>query len=263
MLGSFTRAAVVALLAGAPAASASVLVGVASFAPFTTQSLYSINTQTGAATLIGDTGVAQFVGIAWNGSRLYGYTTGADLYTIDISSGAATLVADGFGIVPEGDLAFDASGALWSVNLGVLGRIDTTTGAFDPIGSIGSAATDVSALAFVPEFQGFGPSLIGYAHNGQLDDAVVRFDVATGEASVLFTTGPGAGADFAGADFDALSDMTFLVLDNQLWTLDQSGAMALVGATGVGGFSGIAVIPTPFSGVALALGAFVACRRSR
>lgn len=260
-------AAIPALVAVAVAvagtASASVLVGVASFSPFATQSLYAIDTQTGAATLVGDTGVGQFVGIAWSGSRLYGYTTGADLYTINTVTGAATLVADGFGVVPEGDLAFDPSGGLWSVNLGALGRLDAATGGFDPVGPIGDAATDVSALVYVPEFLGAGPSLLGYAHNGDLDDAIVRFDLSTGAASVLMTPATGSTGSVGGADFDPLSGRAFLALDDLLWTLDAGGGMSLVGATGVGGFSGIAFIPAPLSGVALGLGALATRRRVR
>ena len=61
-------------------------------------SLYSVNTTTGAATPIGHLGIdinyAQDMGYDRENAILYGtlYTTEGSLYTIDVSTGAATLV---------------------------------------------------------------------------------------------------------------------------------------------------------------------------
>jgi hypothetical protein len=254
-------AAVAALAIGVSGADAGLLVGVASYDQFTTQSLYAIDGATGAATLIGDTGVREIVGIAWSGSALFAYTNGADLYTIDVSTGAASLIADNFGVVPEGDLAFDPTGALWSVNAGVLGTIDQSTGAFSAVGSIGATANDISGLVFVPDAN--GGRLVGYAHNGGLADSIVSFDLSTGAASELFLLGVNNGDNVAGADYDADSGTTFVALGDSLYTLDLAGAFSLVGATGVSGFSGLAVIPAPGVGVLGLAGLVVASRRRR
>ncbi len=256
-------AAMAALVSCVSVANAGMLVGVASFDQFSTQSLYAIDSATGAATLIGDTGVREIVGIAWNGSSLYAYTRGADLFTLNTATGAGTLVGDQFGVVPEGDLAFDAAGALWSVNAGVLGTIDLGSGAFSAVGSIGSAATDVSGLVFVPGSN--GGTLLGYAHNGDgSDDSVVGFDLATGAASVLTGAGRNDLSNLGGADYDADIGASFLVLGDSLYSGDLVGGMTLVGQTGVGGFSGLAVIPAPGvggAGLIAGLGALVARRR--
>jgi hypothetical protein len=257
-----SAAAMAALVSCGSVVSAAMLVGVASFDQFSTQSLYAIDSATGAATLIGDTGVNEIVGIAWNGSSLYAYTRGADLFTINTTTGASTLVADGFGIVPEGDLAFDAAGALWSVNAGVLGTIDLVTGAFSAVGSIGSAVTDVSALVFVPTPQ--GGALLGYAHNGDgNEDSVVGFDLATGAASVLTAAGRNDLGNLGGADFDADTGTAFLVLGDSLYSGDLIGGPTFIGQTGVGGFSGLAVIPAPGVSVLAGVAALVISRRRR
>lgn len=254
-------AAVAALAIGVSGASAGVLVGVASYDQFSTQSLYAIDSATGAATLIGDTGVRQIVGIAWSGSTLFAYTNGADLYTIDVSTGAATLLGDNFGVVPESDLTFDPTGALWTVNQGALGTLDSTTGAFTGVGSIGGAATDISGLVFVPDAN--GGQLIGYAHNGTNDDAIVSFDLSTGAASVVTSAGLNDASNLGGADFDAMSGSTFVMLNDSLYTLDLNMGLSLLGASGVSGFSGLAVIPAPGVGVLGLAGLVVASRRRR
>jgi hypothetical protein len=257
-----SAAAMAALVSCGSVVSAGMLVGVASFDQFSTQSLYAIDSATGAATLIGDTGVSEIVGIAWNGSSLYAYTRGADLFTINTTTGAGTLVADNFGVVPEGDLAFDSAGALWSVNAGVLGTIDLVTGAFSAVGPIGSAATDVSALVYAPSFN--GGALIGYAHNGvDNDDAIVGFDLATGAASVLASAGLNEPSNLGGADFDADTGTGFLVLGDTLYSIDFVGGPALIGQTGVSGFSGLAVIPAPGMSALAGLAGLVLSRRRR
>lgn len=250
-----------AMAALASVSQAGVLVGVASFDQFSTQTLYAIDSATGAATAIGDTGVGDFIGLAWSGAALFGYTAGADLYTINVATGEATLAFDSFGIVPEGDLAFDPTGALWSVNAGVLGTIDQTTGAFVGVGSIGAAANDVSGLVFVPNPN--GGQLIGYAHNGGNDDSIVSFDLGTGAASVLLSAGVNDASNLGGADYDADTGETFVVLNDSLYTLDLNSGLSLVGSTGVEGFSGLAVIPAPGVGALLGLGAAFASRRRR
>jgi hypothetical protein len=58
-----------------------------------TQNLYSINPSTGAATLIGPTGLGygSWRGLSTNSNALY-FADGADLYTLNTSTGAGTLV---------------------------------------------------------------------------------------------------------------------------------------------------------------------------
>lgn len=139
--------------------------------------LYTVDLATGVPTLIGATGVSGITDIAWDGSTLYGITF-SGLYSINTTTGVATFIGNhgasanalesdasgqlymmnstnlytlnkvtavatvvgplGAGFSSYGDLAFDASGALFgSFTNGNLGRINPLTGAAANIGPFG------------------------------------------------------------------------------------------------------------------------------
>ena len=92
--------------------------------------LATINTTTGAATLIGaPTGIPELMALAFSTSgTLYGASWGTNLlYQINTTTGAATTVgALGFGGVM--DLAFDANGDLYALSSNLY-KVNLTTGA--------------------------------------------------------------------------------------------------------------------------------------
>ncbi len=246
-----------AVWAASGVASAGQLVAVGGFDPFGTQSLYSIDSATGAATLIGDTGVRKFVGIEFNASTntLYGLTTSADLYRINIFTGAASLVANLPTSYIEGDLAYDANGTLWGADVGVVGTVNTGNALLLPTAL--TALGDVSGLAFSAS-----GALLAFDQSG-VRDAVYRIDTATGATTLVGLTGTqseGVGALESSADFGTV----WLVDGSSLYTLNQeTGTASLIGATGVSGISGLALVPAPGAAAVLALGGVVAGRRRR
>lgn len=252
LVGVFGAAALVAT------ASAGPLVGVAAYDPFNSAALYSIDTATGAATLIGDTGVAEFNGLAFERATgtLYGYTTDAELYTINTTTGAATLVANGFGIVPEGGIAIDATGAILSTNGGEIGTVDRLTGNYSTIGSLGLAASaDVSGLT-----SGNG---VVYAYE-MFQDQLLSIDTTTGAASVIGDSLLATNENTAGLAWDFVSGGLFFSDGFDLFSLDAAtGAGTRLGSHGVVGFSGLAFIPAPGAASLFGLAGLVAARRRR
>lgn len=253
--------AVVAATCGAyAAADAAVLLGVASYANFTQQGLYRIDTNTGAATLIGNTGLVNINGISFDGSTgtLYAYTTTADLYKIDVNTGASILIGANLGIVPEGDIAI-TGGAAFATNAGQFGSISIGSGAYTTIGAMGNAADDVSGLAF--DATG---GLFGYSKNGGLEDTLIRIDTATGSATTVGGTGLSSISAVGGLAFDGDLGVMFLTDGAALYSVNTStGAAGFIGSHGVADFSGLAVIPAPGAGLIFAFGAAASLRRRR
>jgi hypothetical protein len=247
-------------LAISPVTAAS-LYGVASYGSFGTQSLYEIDTMTGVATLVGDTGVEQFNGIAYDAiaGSLYGYTTDAETYVLSLGTGAATLIADAPGIVPEGDLAFDNSGMLFTTNGGDLATLDLGTATLTAVGDMGLVADDVSGLAFAAT-----GAIWGYAKNGTFEDSLLTIAPDTGVASEIGTLGIFSDAAVGGLDVDPDSGVLYLSDGASLYTVDGGTADAtLVGDHGLGGMSGIAFVPEPASIGLLVIGAALGLRRRR
>jgi hypothetical protein len=254
------RLFIVPVLAAAAAASCvdASLVGVGNFGPFSQQSLYAIDPATGAATLIGNTGLVNINDVAWDAAsgRLLAYTTAADLYELNFSTGAATLLAARAGTVPEGSLTVDAGGGLFTTNADVLCTLNRATGALAPIGVLGLNDNDISGIAFV------GGRLFGYAKNGTAADTLVEINPATGQGVSIGALATLSGASVGGLAFDGST--LFLTDSANLFSVDPLTATAtLIGAHGVGGFSGLAFIPAPSTAGLLAFAGLAAARRRR
>jgi hypothetical protein len=247
-----------ALLVCATVAQAAPLYGVASYGPFSTQNLYEIDPATGAATLIGSTGLTEINGIDYH--EMYGimvaYTTDSDLYALDLSTGAATLLADAPGIVPEGDLAYSA-GTWYASNGGDFGTVDQGTAAFASIGAMGPLADNVAGVAV--DVTG---NVFGYSKNGANEDSLISINMGSGAAAMVGLTGLNADQAVGGLDFNPDDNVLFLTDHGSLYTVDtSSGAATLVGAHGVDGMSGLAFVPEPASLLVIMLGALLLRRR--
>ena len=122
-----------------------------------TQNLYSINPSTGAATLIGPTGLGYgaWRGLSTNSSTLY-FADGADLYTLNTSTGAATLVGP-FGGSAEMGVLLSEGGILYGGDDTDL-RVDTINT------STGAATLGPSPSAgFTGTFYGLAPNPVPIA----------------------------------------------------------------------------------------------------
>lgn len=113
----------------------------------TPASLLTIEPETGAATLVGSTGLNSLVALAVDTSGvLFGLSFDSGLYFIDAATGEATLAArTGFLVINS--MAFDANNRLFANRDAQLYEIDPITGAARTIGSTGFL---ISSMAFDP-----------------------------------------------------------------------------------------------------------------
>jgi len=249
-------------LAGASfvsAAEGGVLWGVASYGPFSVQSLYRIDTATGAATVVGSTGVDQINGLAWDSGigRMFAFTTDGELYTLNLTTGAAQFVAQIPGIFPEGDVVV-TGGQFLGNNAGQWGVLDFGSGSFVPSPQpMGAAADDVSGLAV--ELTG---GILGYSKNGAAEDTLIRIDPTTGVAATIGLTGISSSSAVGGMSFG--EDGALYITDGVgLFGVNPAtGAAALIGVHGVTGMSGLA-IPTPGVMSLVGLAGLAGLRRKR
>ncbi len=153
--------------------------------------LASINTTTGAGTVIGAPG--SFInGLTFDSSgTLYGSGNSA-LYTINTATGATTLIGN-IGYNSSGDLAFNSSGQLFmSATGGPSGQdrlvsVNPTTGAGSLVGNIGFDT--VYGLNYE------GSTLYGFT----LDEKTISINTATGVGTFVANNGIRAnGADGVG-----------------------------------------------------------------
>lgn len=260
MLRIAAIAAAVAASAGSALAQG-VLYGVASFSSFGIQSLYSIDPATGAATLVGSTGLRQISGLDWDSAnnRLVALTGSGDQFVINTASGASSLLVDAAFGVPEGSVAFNNGTAYTAI----FDNLHSWTGAaWQQLGPSGLApGADISGLDF--GLDRGAAVLLGLATNGAGSDTLVSFDPATGAGTVIGPTGTNAGS-VGGLAYGFLGSAWYMTDGAALYSLDvATGAASLVGAHGVGGFSGLAFVPTPGAAALLGLGAVLAVRRRR
>jgi len=116
-----------------------------------TMDLYSIDPITGAATLIGPTGLSytSWRGLSTNSSTLY-FADGSDLYTLNTTTGAATLVGP-FGGSAQMGVLLTEGGILYGGDdaNNTLDTINTSTG-LATAGPAPSASFDGSFYGFAP-----------------------------------------------------------------------------------------------------------------
>jgi hypothetical protein len=253
----FSVLAVAAVACAGVAQGQTGLFGVASFSNFGVQSLYSIDAATGAATVVGSTGLRQISGLDFNPftGQLIALTQSGDRYAISTTTGASTLDTDSSFGVPEGSIAFESGNAYTTIfdNLHI-----ANAAIWNQVGPSGlPAGADISGLDI-----GDGLAL-GLALNGTNPDQLVSFNLITGTASIIGQTGTNSSA-VAGLAHSFFSGEWFMSDGSSLFSLNTStGAATLIGAHGVAGFSGLAFVPAPGSAVLLVAGAATLRRRRR
>jgi len=233
------------------------------------RTLHTVNTATGAATLVGSFGAPGYMaGLAYDPAKdvLYGTTTGDDrLYSINRSTGAATLIG-GLGVKLMHGLAFDASrqilyGAFGGQGNDGLYRIDTTTGVATLIGHTGFFHPDhlnsVHGLAVHPVTGVLYGMVSGPTFNW---DALIRINKDTGQGTLIGTN----TQHVSGLACDPVTG-TLYGTDNwtgRLYTIDTSTAnVTLVGSTGLANPLGLEFTPEPATLMLLAFGGLVITRR--
>jgi PKD repeat protein len=183
---------------------------------YATNSLYKVDTTTGAVTLIGPS--APGGGESWTGLTgssdgiLYGSATtcgASTLYTVDPNTGALTVV----GPITNGpciiDIAINAAGEMYGVDIvnDNLIRIDPATGAGTVVGSIGFNANYAQGMDFEEESGVL--YLAAYSTQGELRIA----DTSTGNTIVV-------GAFPGGAEVDCLAFATSVVGADVPWLFE-------------------------------------------
>lgn len=166
-----------------------------------TGNLVRIDTTTGAATVVGATGLSGWQGLAADNTdngQLYGITQNNTLYRVSAASGAATQVGTGVGNLVTA-LEFDRLGQLWGIEFttGRVLRIDKRNG------SVSVSGTTIAG------FQGmdFDDAGVCYAHNSSGADRLYTVNLATGMAtlrgpsntSTVTAMAFGMAADFGGS----------------------------------------------------------------
>lgn len=206
-------------------------------------SLYVLDPYTGAATLIGPTGLNGVPGLAINSSgEIWGTErSSGSLYRIDATTGQAFFqTTTDIGFLDA--IAFDGSDVLYGVGFDPpdyeLRTINTSTGVTTPVGPTGDV---FAGLAFHPVTGVLYGSTGGFQPNNP--DGIAKIDKSTGATTFLGTTGFGSATPDICFDTSANlfgvkgggQSTNNLILVNQL-----TGAGTLVGPTGVPGFSGMA-----------------------
>jgi len=206
----FKRLALVCVLLGLTAhlASAQILYGTTGVSN-AASSLYTVNTSTGATTLIGATGFNGIGSLSFSpGGVLFGVANGSSrsLVTINTTTGVATLRGATGASANITDIAFRSDGVLFAADGGAnLYTLNTTTGAATSIGAVSPSNNFGNALAFNAS------NTLYYADGGQLHTLNQATAVATLAGTLDFSAFP-VGTNnnrFVGMKFNPTSGVLF------------------------------------------------------
>jgi len=242
----------VSLLAAAPCAAAGELYAVS----FGLSEVYTIDTVTGTATLLGPLNQIDMSGIAFDSTGvLHGVNNDNptfDFFVLDPPGTPAVPIVDLGYKSGEGALAFDpTANRFYSKINGSTGggtslqlvEIVPGTGAVTVIGNMGlNLEADISGMAVLPN-----GTLLGYDSQSALPDRLVVIDKLTGLATPIGLIGPIAASSVGGLAHDPDTDTLFASDGFELFTVDPlSGIGTLVGPHGLAvTISGLAVLPDP------------------
>jgi hypothetical protein len=227
--------------------------------------LYSVNLTNATATLVGGTGIADFVeGLALDtNGTLYGTDSNGSLYTLDTTTGAATLIGDtGLGNI-EG-LAFNG-GTLVAANFPydtTLYELNTNTAAATMIAATAPAVTAVRAMTITGPTSGF---LLGDLQSGQ---GLFSVDPASGATALLGVINP-IGSLAAALAAAPGGELYALDMSGNAYSVAADGNFTLIGNTGnhfyldLAIYASTPVVPEPSSLVLCGIGAAVVLASTR
>ncbi|MBN8891950.1 MAG: hypothetical protein BGP12_01745 [Rhodospirillales bacterium 70-18] len=262
------------------AVAASLMAALLSFSPaqaltlYTTgnagAALFTIDSSTGAGTLVGNFGHADTYSLAFDpGNTLYAivdsYNT-STLATVDTTTGAATPIGSGTNIADLMAMVFAPDGTLYAASWGTdsLYTMDPTTGAATVIGALGFSG--VMDLAF----DGSG-TLYGIASMGS-SSALYTIDPATGAGTMATTASNNCLMSLTIDPTARFLSTDYCVGNSPLYQVDPStGTVTSLGDTGIASpmgltYRGVATaVPEPASMALLAAGlaGLTALRRKR
>ena len=220
--------------------------------------LYSLSTTTGAATLIGPTGVGgSTVGLCESGDPGYLYgSTPFGLSQIFTDGSPAVLINSGF--ASEG-MAFDpGTSTIYSMFNGSYDAYDTG-GNF--VADLADPGDDVEGIAW-----GHG-GVFGIVGFGSTDSNLYFYDPGADSWSLVGDTG--VDWDECGLAYDPGSDTLYAkgLQDSMLYAINpNTAATTLIGDTGMGeggGLAFVSTVPEPTTMGVLAIGALAAMRRRK
>lgn len=234
------------------------------------EQLITINTTTGAGTLVGPlSSDMNGFGLAVTAGKLYTYDQSADLLReLNPATGATVSSVDlGLGDrVGEGGLDFRSDGkGFMAQSAGASSTIYSFTTSASSGVTVGSNSTaGIDGLAF-------DSGDVLFALGQQDDNDLYTVDQSTGALTLIGATGVDGSNSLGGLDF--LGSKLYAVINDSLYTIDTAtGTASLIGATGFTQVSGIAFLevngtPEPGSlgllGLGLGLAGLAGSRRRK
>jgi hypothetical protein len=206
----FKRLALVCVLLclSARLASAQILYGTTGVNS-AVSSLYTVNTSTGATTLVGATGFSGIGSLSFSpGGVLFGVANGSSrsLVTINLSTGVATLKGPTGATANITDIAFRSDGVLFAADGGArLYTLNTTTGVATLIGTVSPSNNFGNGLAFNAS------NTLYYADGSQLHTLNQATAAATLAGTLDFSAFPVGSNNnrFVGMKFNPTSGVLF------------------------------------------------------
>lgn len=195
-------------------------------------SLFTIDSTSGAGTLVGNFGYSGTYSLAFDQSNaLYAFTTSSTnstLATVDESTGAATLIGTGTGISDMMALVFAPDNTLYAAswNTNDLYTVDPGTGAVSVVGALGFS--NIMDLAFSSN-----GTLYGLASSGSAS-TLYTIDTATGTGTLVTTPANSCLMGMTITPADQFLATDYCTTNSPLYQVDQStGAVTSIGSTGI------------------------------